>query len=83
MTTKQKNLLGHLQKEQLMTNKIKITYSSYANGDLRADTVKVGNAWGCDFYKNAEFIKTELYKGHGEIYAENAAENYVSGIKKI
>jgi len=72
-----------LQKERLMTNKVKITYSSYANGDLRADTVKVGNDWGCDFYKNGEFIKNELYKGHSESYAEDAAENYVSGIKKI
>ena len=66
-----------------MTNKTKITYSSYTNGDLRADTIKVGKDWGCDYYKNGEFIKTELYKGHSESYAEDAAENYVSGIKKI
>ena len=78
-----KDSLGHLQKERLMTNKVKIAYSSYANGDLRADTIKVGNDWGCDFYKSGEFIKSELYKGHSESYAEDAAENYVFGIKKL
>lgn len=82
MTT-QKVSLGHLLKEQEMTGKVKISYSSYANGDLRADTIKVGNDWGCDFYKSGEFIKSELYKGHSESYAEDAAENYVFGIKKI
>jgi hypothetical protein len=61
----------------------KTTFSTYVNGDLKADTIKVGNDFGCDYYKNAEFIKTELYKGHSEMYAENAAENYVFGIKKI
>ena len=81
--TIQKVSLGHLLKEQKMTGKVKISYSSYANGDLRADTIKVGNDWGCDFYKSGEFIKSELYKGHSESYAESAADNYVFGIKKI
>lgn len=63
--------------------KNKTTFSTYVNGDLKAETIKVGTDFGCDYYKNAEFIKTELYKGHSEMYAENAAENYVFGIKKI
>lgn len=63
--------------------KNKTTFSTYVNGDLKAETIKVGNDFGCDYYKNTEFIKTELYKGHSEEYAENAAENYVFGIKKI
>ena len=28
-------------------------------------------------------VKTEFYKGHSEMYAENAAENYVLGNKKL
>jgi hypothetical protein len=58
-------------------------YSTFCNGDLRADTIVVDGHWGCAFYKSGEFIKSELYKGHSEDYAESAAENYVFGIKKI
>lgn len=67
----------------MITNKELNVYSSYVNGDLQADTIKVEEDWGCAFYKNGEFIQTEIYKGHSESYAESAAENYVFGIKKL
>lgn len=67
----------------MITNKELEVYSSYVNGDLQADTIKVGEDWGCAFYKNGEFIKTEVYKGHSESYAEDAADNYVFGIKQL
>ena len=59
--------------------------STYMNGDLRADTIvdSKGN-YGARFYDNeGNIIAYELYKGHSETYAENAAENYVMGIKTI
>ena len=58
-------------------------YSTYVDGDLRADVIKMDSHWGCRFYENNEVIKTEFYKGHSEAYAEDAAENFVLGIKKI
>ena len=58
-------------------------YSTYVDGELRADTIKVDGHWGCRFWRNNETVKTEFYKGHSEAYAEDAAENYVLGIKKI
>lgn len=63
--------------------KLKEVYSTYVNDSLRADTIKLNSDWGCDFYKNNHLLKTEIYKGHSEYYAEDAAENYIFGIKKI
>ena len=58
-------------------------YSTYVDGNLRADVIKLDGHWGCRLYKDNEIVKTEFYKGHSESYAEDAAENYVMGIKKI
>ena len=33
-------------------------YSTYVDGELRADTIKVDGHWGCRFYVNSEVIKT-------------------------
>lgn len=81
--TIQKDLLTLLLKEQQVKKNNKTVFSSYVQGDLKAETIKINGSWGCDYYSNSEFIKTEVYKGHSELYAENAAENYVFGIKKI
>jgi len=62
---------------------LKQVYSTYVKGDLRADTIRVNGDWGCDFYEANRLRKTEVYKGHSEYYAEDAAENYVEGIKRI
>ena len=32
-------------------------------------------------WKDNVYQKDELYEGHSETYAENAAENYVLGVK--
>ena len=58
-------------------------YSTYVDGELRADVIKVDRHWGCRFWRNNEAVKTELYKGHSEAYAEDAAENYVIGVKTL
>jgi len=58
--------------------------STYWNEGLRADTVLKDGHYGARFYdKHGVIIKTEIYKGHSETYAENAAENYVFGIKVV
>jgi len=57
-------------------------YSTYVDGDRRADVIKNTNGvWGIAMYENNEHVRTEFYNGHNEFYAENAAENYVMGIK--
>ena len=60
-------------------------YSTYVDGDRRADVVRKGtfrnDCWGARFYLNAEDLGIEWYKGHSESYAEDAAENFVRGIK--
>ena len=43
-------------------------YSTFVDGDLRADVIKLDNHWGCRFYDCGEIIKTEFYKGHNEMY---------------
>lgn len=58
--------------------------STYCNDGLRADTVLKDGHYGARFYdKHGVIIKTEFYKGHSESYAEDAAENYVFGIKVV
>ena len=62
-----------------------IDLSTYRKGELRADTIvdRKGN-YGARFYnEQGEIIAYELYEGHSETYAENAAENYVFGIKNF
>jgi hypothetical protein len=68
---------------------MKITYmeiSTYNQGDLRADVLRTSgedqNYWGCRYYLAGNSLGIEWYKGHSEEYAENAAENYVQGIKE-
>ena len=59
------------------------SYSTYIEGNLRADTIKLDGHWGCRFYLGGQVIKTEFYHGKSESFAESAAENYVEGVKKI
>ena len=61
----------------------KSVFSTFVNGDLRADVIKLDSHWGCRLYCDGKLLKTEFYRGHNELYAEDAAENYVMGIKKI
>ena len=58
-----------------------IHLSSYMNSNRRAETFKKDGHFGVVFFENDERVAEELYTGHSETYAENAAENYVLGIK--
>ena len=57
---------------------------TYANEDKRAEVWRTQDGqFGCRFYKANVHQTDELYEGHSEEYAENAAENYVFGIKTL
>ena len=60
-----------------------ILLSTFMKGDKKAETFKKDGHYGAIFYENGERVAEELYTGHSECYAEDAAENYVFGIKKI
>jgi hypothetical protein len=53
------------------------------NNGRKADVGKTGDSWGVRFYKDSMWVKDEVYKNKSEEYAENAAENYVLGIKDV
>ena len=55
---------------------------SYMNENKKAEVGIRNGTFGIRMWKNNVWLKDELYKGHSEIYAENAAENYVLGIKE-
>ena len=61
--------------------------SSYHQGNRRADVLRTSgleeNYWGCRYYLEGNSLGIEWYKGKSEIYAEDAADNYVRGIKKF
>ena len=44
---------------------------------------KLTSLYEIDFYKNDEYVMSESYAYHTRRYHEDAAENYVNGIKKI
>lgn len=58
--------------------------STYVNEPLRADVVVKDGVFGIVMYdKYGDKVRTEYFKGHSEYYAEDAAENYVFGIKTL
>ena len=63
-----------------------MTFSTYVNSNKQADVVRdVGDpknrVWGVRYSIDNSVIGIEWYKKHSEQYAENAAENFVHGIK--
>ena len=52
--------------------------------DLREEVfLTPARTFGCRLYKDDCWGKDEIYPSHSEIWTENAAENYVLGIKKV
>ena len=67
-----------------MNSDFHIVYSNYKEGILSAEVWKlIDGDWGCRFYKENVWQSDEVYFGKSEAFAENAAENYVVGIKTI
>ena len=54
----------------------------YQSENKRAQVGVKSGSFGIRMWKDNVFQKDELYKGHSEVYAESAAENYVLGIKE-
>ena len=62
---------------------IEDNYSTYVEGNRRADVIKKNGDWGCRFYVDNESIAVEWYPTKSESWAEDCAENYVMGIKNL
>tara|TARA_B100001093_G_scaffold100885_1_gene92994 strand:- start:4429 stop:4635 length:207 start_codon:yes stop_codon:yes gene_type:complete len=58
--------------------------STYQDSTLKAMTFITSDGdFGVRFYKDQVWQKDEIYKGHSEQYADDAAENYVLGVKHL
>ncbi len=53
----------------------------FLNNNRRAEVGIKDGSFGIRMWENNLYQKDELFEGHSEIYAENAAENYVFGVK--
>jgi len=58
-------------------------FSTFVNGNRRADVIRTNGDWGCKFYVDNESIGVEWYPTKSESWAEDCAENYVMGIKNV
>lgn len=63
-------------------------YSGAANSDLAGRQARVffdsrDGVFGCQFLLNGQIRDVERFTGHSQSYADDAAENYVLGIKQI
>ena len=59
-------------------------YYSGDDGDLKAIVFMLDkNKYEVDFYKGGAIVATESYENRSLLYHEEAAENYVLGIKTI
>ncbi len=55
--------------------------STYIHDNRKAEVHRVGQSFGIRMYENNVWMKDEVIEKHSESYSENAAENYVFGIK--
>jgi hypothetical protein len=64
-----------------------VVVSEYVSADKSLKAVlkhnRLSSLYEIDFYKDKKKIATESYAFHTRRYHEDAAENYVNGIKKI
>jgi hypothetical protein len=65
----------------------RVELSTFYSDDMNLKAIVYHNRetkhFEVDYIKNDLIIATESYKGHSEQYHEDAAENYVIGIKTI
>jgi hypothetical protein len=65
----------------------KVELSTFYSDDMNLKAIVYCNReakhFEVDYIKNDLVIATESYEGHSEQYHEDAAENYVMGIKKL
>lgn len=58
-------------------------FSTYVDGNRRADVIRKNGNWGVKFYEDNKSIGIEWYPTKSESWAEDCAENYVAGIKNL
>lgn len=76
--------LNMIQEDEKMKVFQYMNHQFWGDGNGRkADVGRTGDSWGVRFYKDNMWVKDEVYKGKSESYAEDAAENYVLGIKDV
>ncbi len=72
--------------EEVKIDPIEIV-SEYNSQDKKLKAVlkrnKLTNAYEIDFYSDKKIVATESYAFHTRRYHEDAAENYINGIKKL
>lgn len=54
---------------------------TYMKDKRKAEVGIIRGVYGLRMWENQVWMKDELFKGHSEQYAEDAADNYVFGIK--
>lgn len=59
------------------------TYTDQSLGLMAITFVTDEGKFGVRYYRDKVWKTDEIYEGHNEEYAENAAENYVQGIKVL
>lgn len=66
---------------------MRVQMSVFRSDDMDLKAIVYYNAdndqYEVDYAKNGFIVTTESYDGHSLIYHEDAAENYVYGIKKL
>jgi|TARA_R110002074_G_scaffold356074_6_gene528173 hypothetical protein len=58
-------------------------FHTYQQADKMAKVFLTNEGFEVDFYKDKTLLKTEPMHDHSEGYAEDAADNYVMGIKQL
>ena len=56
---------------------------TYMHEGREARVYKAEHGFGVRFFEDNLWIKDEVYTEHSEQYAEDAADNYVLGIKNV
>ena len=70
--------------EEVLNKTGKVDLSVFLGDGVMGEVFKNSKGhYGVDYYMGDKLIKTEVYEDHSQLYAENAAENYTLGIKKI
>jgi hypothetical protein len=89
MTKSKKNDTVEEEATEIVEEKIDpvVVVSEYVSADKSLKAVlkhnRLSSLYEIDFYKDKKKIATESYAFHTRRYHEDAAENYVNGIKKV
>tara|TARA_R110000744_G_scaffold377329_1_gene492221 strand:+ start:38 stop:352 length:315 start_codon:yes stop_codon:yes gene_type:complete len=74
--------------EETLLKAGRVDLHTYLNKTRRAEVFLYDKyIFGCDYYETVDEVETlitsEKYEGHNEQFAEDAAENYLLGIKNF